>query len=73
MTWLDSTSCSVDMQLRTGLGLHVTLPIITSGIAVGYGGLGIVRSVAGSEIVGAEVFRGSVGSKRVYVHRYLIA
>ena len=43
MTWLDSTSCSVDMQLRTGLGLHVTLPIITSGIAVGYGGLGIVR------------------------------
>jgi hypothetical protein len=45
MTWLDSTSCAVDMKLRTSLGLHTTLPLITTGIAVGYGGLGIVRKV----------------------------
>jgi hypothetical protein len=31
------------MKLRTTLGFHPTLPVITSGIAVGYGGLGIVR------------------------------
>ena len=45
MTWLDSTSCSVDMKLRTSMGFHKTLPVITSGIAVGYGGLGIVRKL----------------------------
>jgi hypothetical protein len=43
MTWLDSTSCAVDMKLRTSLGLHSTLPVISGGIAVGYGGLGIIR------------------------------
>ena len=43
MTWLDSTSCSVDMRLRTSLGLHTTLPLITTGIAIGYGGMGIVQ------------------------------
>lgn len=47
MTWLDSTSCAVDMKLRTSLGLHATLPLITTGIAVGYGGLGMVRKVNG--------------------------
>ena len=45
MTWLDSTSCSVDMKLRTSLGLHSTLPPISTGIAVGYGGLGILRKI----------------------------
>jgi hypothetical protein len=45
MTWLDSTSCSVDMKLRTSLGLHSTLPTISTGIAVGYGGLGIIRKI----------------------------
>ncbi len=45
MTWLDSTSCSVDMKLRTSLGLHVTLPLITAGIAVGYGGLGVIQKL----------------------------
>ncbi|MGE5749064.1 MAG: class I SAM-dependent methyltransferase, partial [Gemmatimonas sp.] len=43
MTWLDSTSCAVDMKLRTSLGLHSTLPVISTGIAVGYGGLGIIQ------------------------------
>jgi hypothetical protein len=43
MTWLDSTSCDNDMKLRTSRGYHKTLPAITTGIAVGYGGIGIVR------------------------------
>lgn len=43
--WLDSTSCNVDMRVRTTLGLHSTLPVICEAIAVGYGGLGIVRKV----------------------------
>lgn len=45
MTWLDSTSCGTDMKLRTSRGLHATLPLISTGIAVGYGGLGIIRKV----------------------------
>jgi hypothetical protein len=45
MTWLDSTSCARDMKLRTSLGLHSTLPPISTGIAVGYGGLGIIRKL----------------------------
>lgn len=45
MTWLDSTSCDVDMKLRTSRGHHSTLPLITAGIAVGYGGLGIIRKL----------------------------
>jgi hypothetical protein len=45
MTWLDSTSCAVDMKLRTSRGLHATLPPISTGIAVGYGGLGIIRKL----------------------------
>ena len=47
MTWLDSTSCATDMKLRTSLGLHSTLPLISTGIAVGYGGLGIIRKIDG--------------------------
>lgn len=45
MTWLDSTSCGTDMKLRTSLGHHSTLPTIAGGIAVGYGGIGIVRKL----------------------------
>jgi hypothetical protein len=45
MTWLDSTSCGVDMKLRTSHGMHSTLPPITAGIAVGWGGLGIIRKL----------------------------
>ena len=45
MTWLDSTSCELDMKLRTSLGFHSTLPPISAAIAVGYGGLGIVRKL----------------------------
>jgi hypothetical protein len=45
MTWLDSTSCAADMKLRTSLGLHTTLPVIATGIAIGYGGLGIIRKL----------------------------
>jgi hypothetical protein len=56
MTWLDATSCSVDMRLRTRLGFHVTLPVITSGIAVGYGGLGIVRKLDGRRTMSFERF-----------------
>ena len=54
MTWLDSTSCSADMRLRTSLGLHSTLPPISAAIAVGYGGLGIVRKVNESKRMSAE-------------------
>jgi methyltransferase family protein len=45
MTWLDSTSCAGDMRLRTSLGLYSTLPLISSSIAVGWGGMGIVRKL----------------------------
>lgn len=45
MTWLDSTSCATDMKLRTALGHHLTLPLISGAIAVGWGGLGIVRKL----------------------------
>lgn len=45
MTWLDSTECGVDMKLRTSMGLHVTLPPICGAIAVGYGGMGMVRKL----------------------------
>lgn len=45
MTWLDSTCCSFDMRLRTSLGFHSTLPIISMGLAVGYGGLGILQKL----------------------------
>jgi hypothetical protein len=54
MTWLDSTSCDNDMRLRTSLGHHLTLPIITTGIAVGYGGLGIVRKVDSARTLDAS-------------------
>ena len=53
MSWLDSTSCDNDMRLRTSLGHHMTLPLITTGIAVGYGGLGIVRRTDGSRTLDA--------------------
>ncbi|HKY99199.1 MAG TPA: class I SAM-dependent methyltransferase [Gemmatimonadaceae bacterium] len=53
MTWLDSTSCNTDMKLRTSLGHHKSLPIITTGIAVGYGGLGIVRKTDSSRTLDA--------------------
>ena len=45
LAWLDSTSCDQDMRLRTALDLHVTLPPISEGIAVGYGGLGMIRKL----------------------------
>jgi predicted O-methyltransferase YrrM len=45
MCWLDSTSCAQDMSLRTSLGLHITLPPICEGIAIGYGGMGMVRKL----------------------------
>ena len=54
MTWLDSTSCSVDMKLRTSLGFHTTLPVISAGIAVGYGGLGIIQKVDDSRSLTVE-------------------
>lgn len=43
IAWLDSTSCGIDMKLRTSHGLHSTLPPISSSIAIGWGGLGIIR------------------------------
>lgn len=43
MGWLDATSCGVDMRLRTSLELHSTLPPIAASIAVGWGGMGIIR------------------------------
>jgi len=54
MTWLDSTSCSVDMKLRTSLGYHTTLPVISAGIAVGYGGLGIIQKIDDSRKVSVD-------------------
>jgi hypothetical protein len=45
MTWLDATSCDTDMRLRTSLGFHATLPLISSSIAVGWGGMGVVRKL----------------------------
>jgi hypothetical protein len=45
MTWLDATSCGADMRLRTAMGFHSTLPPISSAIAVGWGGMGIVRKL----------------------------
>ena len=53
MTWLDSTSCTADMKLRTSLGLHATLPPISAAIAVGYGGLGVVRKLDESKRLSA--------------------
>ena len=64
MTWLDSTSCSVDMKLRTTLGFHTTLPVITSGIAVGYGGLGIVRKRDGRRSMTFERLMAKKPAKR---------
>jgi Predicted O-methyltransferase len=45
MSWLDATSCGTDMRLRTSMGFHSTLPTISSAIAVGWGGMGIVRKL----------------------------
>ena len=56
MTWLDSTSCETDMKLRTSLGHHSTLPTIAACIAVGYGGLGIVRKLDDDRSMSAERF-----------------
>jgi hypothetical protein len=67
MTWLDSTSCSVDMKLRTSLGYHTTLPLICAGIAVGYGGLGIVQKLDDSrKLTVAELMSRKPASRPVY-------
>lgn len=54
MGWLDSTSCDVDMKLRTSLGLFPTLPQISTGISVGFGGLGIVRKLDSEKSMSVE-------------------
>lgn len=54
MTWLDSTSCDADMKLRTTLGMHATLPPICEGIAVGYGGIGLVRKLSDDRRVSTD-------------------
>ncbi len=54
MAWLDSTSCSVDMKLRTSLGFHTTLPGISAAIAVGYGGLGIIQKLDDARTVSVD-------------------
>ena len=53
MSWLDATSCNGDMRLRTALGHHKTLPPIATAIAVGYGGLGIVRKTSNARMLDA--------------------
>jgi hypothetical protein len=67
MSWLDSTSCAQDMKLRTSLGLHSTLPIICEGIAVGYGGMGMVRKLDDSRTLSVDrVLEGRPTTKPVY-------
>jgi predicted O-methyltransferase YrrM len=56
MTWLDATSCDVDMKLRTSMGLHVTLRPIAEAIAVGYGGMGMVRKLDNRRVLTPEQF-----------------
>jgi SAM-dependent methyltransferase len=64
MTWLDSTSCSVDMKLRTSLGFHSTLPVISAGIAVGYGGLGIIQKADDHKIASVDRLMSHKPAKR---------
>lgn len=54
LTWLDSTSCDADMRLRTSMGLHFTLPQISQAIAVGYGGMGMVRKLDDKRTLSAQ-------------------
>jgi hypothetical protein len=54
MSFLDATSCDADMRLRTSMKLHTTLPQIAQAIAVGYGGLGIVRKLDDARTLSAR-------------------